>query len=86
MDIKIIGPSCANCLRLEILVMETLEQLGLREAKVEKVATDTEIERYLTGEPPGLVINGQVVWSGGKMLPSKAQIEEWIHEVTAAAA
>jgi DNA-binding transcriptional ArsR family regulator len=81
--IKILGPSCANCLRLEMLVMETLEELGIREATVEKVAVERDMEQYLTGEPPGLVINEELVWAGGKGLPTKAQIAEWIREATA---
>jgi hypothetical protein len=82
MDIKILGPSCANCLKLEVLVIQTLGELGIHEATVEKVTVYREMEHYLTGAPPGLVINEQLVWSGGKELPTKAQIAEWIHEVT----
>ncbi len=84
MEIEILGPSCANCLKLEILVMDTLTELGLREARVDKVTISKEIEHELTGDPPGLIIDGQLVWSGGKELPTKAQIAEWIREVTAA--
>jgi Thioredoxin domain len=84
MEIQILGPSCANCLRLEMLVMQTLTELGLREARVEKITTPRELERTLTGDPPGLLINGQLVWSGGKELPTKAQIAEWIREVSTA--
>jgi hypothetical protein len=83
MKIKILGPSCANCLRLELLVMETLEELGIREATVEKVAVEHAIEHYLTGDPPGLVINEELVWAGGKTLPTKPQIAEWIREAAA---
>ena len=82
MDIQILGPSCANCLKLELRVMETLTELGIRDATVEKITTPREMERLMTGEPPGLVINGQLVWSGGKELPTKAQIAEWVREVT----
>ncbi len=81
MEIQILGPSCANCLRLEMLVMEVLTELGQREAHVEKITTPRELERAMIGEPPGLVINGQLVWSGGKELPTKGQIAEWIREV-----
>ncbi len=84
MEIQILGPSCANCLRLEMLVMETLTELGLREAHVEKITTPRELEQALTGDPPGLLMDGQLVWSGGKELPSKAQIAQWIREVTTA--
>jgi hypothetical protein len=80
MEIQVLGPSCANCLKLEMLVMEALSELGLREARVQKITTPREMERLMTGDPPGLVINGQLVWSGGKELPTKAQITEWVHE------
>lgn len=85
MKIKILGPSCANCLKLELLVMQTLQELGIREATVEKVAIARQIEHYLTGEPPGLVINEQLVWAGGQELPTREQIAEWIREVMARA-
>lgn len=85
MNVKILGPSCANCLKLELVVMQALEEAGIRDAQVEKVASYREMERYLTGEPPGLVINEQFVWSGGKELPSKAQVCAWINEVMSAA-
>ncbi len=86
LQIKILGPSCANCLKLEVLAMETLTELGVRDATMEKIAVPREMERYLTGDPPGLVINEELVWSGGKELPAKSQIAEWIRQVTAISA
>lgn len=62
MEIQILGPSCANCLKLEVLVMQTLMELDIRNARVEKITTPREMERLMTGDPPGLVINGQLVW------------------------
>ncbi len=81
MHIQILGPSCANCLKLEMLVMQALTDLGIRDARVEKITTPREMDRLMAGDPPGLVINEQLVWSGGKELPTKAQIAEWIREV-----
>ncbi len=83
MHIQILGPSCANCLKFEMLVMQALTELGIRDARVEKITTPREMDRLMTGDPPGFVINGQLVWSGGKELPTKTQIAEWIREVTA---
>ena len=80
MEIQVLGPSCANCLKLEMRVMEALAEIGMRDARVEKITTPREMERLMTGNPPGLVINGQLVWSGGKELPTKAQIAGWIRE------
>ena len=82
MEIKILGPSCANCLRLEMLVMQALTELGIRDARVEKITTPREMERLMAGDPPGLVIGDQLAWSGGKDLPTKAQIAEWVREAS----
>ena len=82
MEIQVLGPSCANCLKLEMLVMQALSELGLRDTRVEKITTPREMERLMTGDPPGLVIDGQLVWSGGKELPTEAQIAEWVREAT----
>ena len=49
MEIQILGPSCANCLKLEMLVMQTLTELGIREAQVEKITTPREIEHLMSG-------------------------------------
>lgn len=84
MEIQVLGPSCANCLKLETLVVQTLTELGIQDARVEKITTPREMERLMSGEPPGLIINGQLVWSGGKDLPTKGQIAEWIREVAPA--
>jgi hypothetical protein len=86
MNIKILGPSCANCLKLELLVMQTLTELGIRDARVEKITTPREMERLMSGDPPGLAIDEHLVWSGGKELPTKVQIAEWIREAAPAAA
>jgi hypothetical protein len=59
MHIQILGPSCANCLKLEVLAMETLTELGIRDARVEKITTPREMEHLMSGDPPGLVIDGQ---------------------------
>lgn len=80
MNIKILGPSCANCLKLEMLVMQTLTELGMHDARVEKITTPREMERLMSGDPPGLVIDEHLVWSGGKELPTKAQIAAWVRE------
>ena len=84
MQVQILGPGCANCLKLEMLVMQTLTELGLRAAQVEKVSTPRELDRLMKGDPPGLIIDGQLVWSGGKELPNKAQIAEWVRQVAPA--
>ena len=47
MEVQVLGPSCANCLKLEMLVMDTLTELGLRDARVEKITTPREMEHLM---------------------------------------
>ena len=80
MKIEILGPSCATCLRLEVKVMQALAELGWQDATLAKVTATRDIERYLVGEPPGLVVDGQVIWAGGARLPSMEEIIDWLEE------
>ncbi len=77
MRVQILGPSSANCLKLEIIVRASLAELGMRDARVERVTQPQETRHLLWGEPPGLAIDGQLVWSGGNPLPTK----DWIRQV-----
>jgi small redox-active disulfide protein 2 len=77
MEIKVLGPGCANCQDLERRVKQVLEELKL-EAKVIKVTDYAEIGKYIM-MTPGLVINEKVKHSG-KPLPRTEKIKEWIQE------
>jgi small redox-active disulfide protein 2 len=63
MDIKVLGPGCTNCVRLEANTREALEGLG-RAASIEKVTDIGEIVGYGVMSTPGLVVDGTVVVSG----------------------
>jgi hypothetical protein len=80
MQVQILGPSCCDCLKLEVMVLQSLTDLGIRDARVERVTAPREVERLMWGEPPGLLINGQLVWAGGPQLPTKAQIGQLVLE------
>jgi hypothetical protein len=75
MDIKILGPACINCLKLELLVAQALKETG-REAAITKVIEDREISKF-KGEPPILLMGGQVVHAGFP-LPSLDEIKKLI--------
>lgn len=63
MIIKVLGPGCDNCKRLEARTQEALAALGLT-ATVEKVTDFGEIAGYGVMKTPGLVVDERVVVSG----------------------
>ena len=77
MEIKVLGPGCANCNTMEKLAKTALGELGI-EAKVEKISEIQEIMKY-TMSTPGLVVNGRLKHSG-KPLPSLDKVKVLIKE------
>ena len=75
LDIKILGPGCANCKRLEMLVRKVVVNKSL-EAEIEKVTDFQEISKYTILSTPGLVLNGKVLSSG--RIPTEAEVREWL--------
>lgn len=60
MKIKVLGPSCANCKRVEQIARREVEKLGLT-AEFEKVTDYGQIMAYGVMSTPGLVIDEKVV-------------------------
>jgi len=71
LDIKILGPGCANCHALETASRQAVADLGL-DATFDKVTDYAAIAGYGVMATPGLVVNGTIV-STGRVL-SAAQI------------
>ncbi len=63
MQIKILGPGCRNCVKLEKEARAAVEQLGV-DATIEKVTDFSDIAAYDVMSTPGLVVDEQVVASG----------------------
>jgi small redox-active disulfide protein 2 len=63
MDIKVLGPGCANCVRLEANTRQALGALG-RSATIEKVTDYGRILGYGIMSTPGLVVDGTVLVAG----------------------
>ena len=82
LTIKILGPGCANCRRLEELARKAATDMGV-EAEFVKVTDHSDILSYNILSTPGLVINGKVVSSG--RIPAPASISAWITEALASA-
>ena len=74
MVIKVLGTGCANCKNTEKLIKATAEELAVQ-VEVIKVEDIAEIAKYGIMSTPGVVINEEVVHSGG--IPSKAVVSGW---------
>lgn len=75
MEIKILGPGCANCEKMKELADKAVKELGI-DAKVDKISDIQEIMKY-TMSTPGLVVNGKLKHSG-KPLPNLEKLKELI--------
>jgi small redox-active disulfide protein 2 len=80
MEIKVLGPGCANCKRLYQEAERAIAQSG-QTATLAKVEAIEEIAGYGILRTPGLVIDGKVVASG--RIPVAAEI---VTMITTAAA
>ena len=80
MIVKILGPGCTNCKKLERVTRDALEELGI-DATVVKVEDYAEIMGYGVMSTPGLVVDDQVLVSG--RVPRPAEIEQLLSAASA---
>ena len=78
MEIKILGGGCPKCKRLEAVVREAVEELGIK-ATFTKVKQMSEIMAYDISATPALVINEKVLSYG--RIPNSDEIRGWIKEL-----
>jgi small redox-active disulfide protein 2 len=75
LTVKILGPGCANCRKLEAVTREAATQSGV-EVDVVKVTDMKDILAYDILHTPGLVINDKVVSSA--RIPTVAEVQGWL--------
>lgn len=75
LNIKILGPGCSNCKRVEQIARKEVENLGL-EANIEKITDYGQIMGYGVMSTPGLVINEEVVAYG--RIPNNQEVTDWL--------
>jgi small redox-active disulfide protein 2 len=75
LSIKILGPGCANCKKLEQITRKVVAEMGFQ-ADITKITDYAEIMDYPIISTPGLVINDRVVCSA--RLPSEAEVTTWL--------
>ena len=76
MEIKVLGPGCANCKKMEELAKRAVNELDI-DAKIEKITDIGQIAMHGILSTPGLIVNGKVRHSG-KPLPSLEKVKELI--------
>ncbi len=77
LSIKIFGPGCPACERLEQAVMEVLTGLGLP-AEVEHIRDMKESTALGIFGTPALVINYEVKAAGN--LPTREELKKWLQD------
>jgi small redox-active disulfide protein 2 len=78
MEIKVLGPGCANCTTLEKRTIEAMNLAGV-DADIEKVTDYAVIASYGIMSTPALVIDEQVVVSG--RVPKVGELQTLLSEV-----
>jgi small redox-active disulfide protein 2 len=78
-DIKILGPGCANCKRLDQIVRKVTAEMGI-EVSIVKVTDYIEITKYNVMITPALLIDEKVVSSG--RIPTAAEVRSWLEEAS----
>ncbi len=75
LSIKVLGPGCENCAKVEQVTRKAVAMLG-EQAKIDKVTAYPEIMKYRIHATPGLVINEKVDCAG--RIPTEAEVTTWI--------
>lgn len=79
LEIKVLGPGCPRCEKLEQDLMVIMAELNIA-AGLEHVRDPLEIAGYGVMGMPALIINGQVKAVGSVPPPNK--LKEWLLEAT----
>lgn len=77
MEIKVLGPGCVNCHKMEEIAKTAVKELGI-EAKIEKITDIGQIAMHGILSTPGLIVNGKIKHSG-RPLPSLERMKELIN-------
>ena len=75
LSIKVLGPGCDNCKKVEALARKVVTTLSI-EAQITKVTDYADIKLYKILATPGLVLNEKVVCAG--RIPNETEVTTWI--------
>ena len=75
LTIKVLGPGCPNCKKVEAIARQAVSGLGI-EAEFIKVTDYNDFMKYPILSTPGLVINENLVCAG--RIPQPAEVMTWV--------
>jgi small redox-active disulfide protein 2 len=76
MTIKILGSGCPPCQLLELQAKRAVEELGLKNVRVEHIYEIDEIIAYGVMSTPAIVIDEEVKAAG--RIPDIEEIKSWL--------
>jgi small redox-active disulfide protein 2 len=79
LEIKVLGPGCARCNKLEQDLMAVLAEMNLP-ADIEHITDMLEIGSYGVMGTPALIINGEVKAVGS--VPPKTKLKQWLQDAS----
>jgi hypothetical protein len=81
MKIEILGTGCYNCVKLETLVNEIINELGKTDIEITRVADERRIRHYMPlDQIPGMLIDGVLV--SVRDLPARETLVDWLSGVS----
>ncbi len=75
LSIKVLGPGCANCEKVEEIAKKVVATLSI-DATVTKLPDRAAWQKYGLLSTPGLVINEKLMCGG--RIPSEAEVTTWV--------
>lgn len=75
-SIKVLGPGCAKCQKLEENTRTAIDELGI-ECEFEKITDINEFIKYGILTTPALIVDGETKMSG--RVPGVEEIKEILH-------
>jgi small redox-active disulfide protein 2 len=75
LSIKVLGPGCPNCQKVEAAAKSAVASIGV-EAEITKVTDYAQIMAYNVLATPGLVINEKLVSAG--RIPQESEVVTWV--------
>lgn len=77
LEIKVLGPGCAQCDRLERELIQVMDETGIM-ADMQHIRDIKEIGTYGVTGTPTLIINGKIKSIG--QVPPKSKLIKWLKE------